>query len=76
MPHHRACGGGGRGKHDKNMYFSHRSYKFKIDMKVSLNFMYYMYYVLISRVFLSMFVKNHCLQSLQCTLIQEARRDR
>ena len=30
-------------------------------MKVSINFMYYMYYVLISRVILYTLVKNHCL---------------
>ena len=54
----------------------HRSYKFKINMKVSINFMYYMYYVLISCILLSTFVKNHCLKSHQCTLIRDARRDR
>ena len=45
-------------------------------MKVSINFMYYMYYALISRVLLSTFIKNHCLKFYQCTLIREARRDR
>ena len=45
-------------------------------MKLSINFIYYMYYVLISRVLLSTFVKKHCLKSHQCTLTQEARRDR
>ena len=46
----------------------HRSY-IRIDMKESINFMYYTYYVLISRVLLSTFEKKHCLKSHQCTLI-------
>ena len=31
--------------------------------------MYYTYYILISRVLLSTFAKNHCLKSHQCPLI-------
>ena len=47
----------------------HGSYKFKIDMKVRIDFMYYTHYVLINRVLLSMFVKNHCLKSHRCMYI-------